>query len=362
MEFIDLKTQYRNNEQSINRRIKTVLEHGQYILGPEVAEFEKALSNFTGAKHSIGVANGTDALLICLRALDVQAGDEVIVPAFSFFATAEVVSQLGALPVFVDVDTKTYNMSANALERAITAKTKAIIAVGLYGLPADFDAINTVAAKRAIPVIEDAAQSFGGSMHGKRSCNLTTIAATSFFPAKPLGCYGDGGACFTNNDKLADKIRLLRFHGQQGRYNHVEVGYNSRLDTLQAAILIEKLAIFPAELEMRDRIALRYHEKLKGKVATPHVPKGFGSSWAQYTIEVENREAFAAKMKDAGIPTSVHYPKSLHQQPVYEKKYGHLSIPVSESAAAKVISLPMHPYLSEADQDLIVAAVLKSLK
>ena len=357
MEFIDLGAQYDTIKDKVNKRIQTVLDHRKFILGPEVEEFEKDMSKFLGVKHAIGVANGTDALLICLRALDVRQGDKVVVPAFTFFATSEVVSMLGAEPVFCDVDPDTYNLDPKALEKIISSKIKAIMPVSLYGQCADYDWINQIAGQYKIPVIEDAAQSFGAIYKGKRSGNLTTLAATSFFPAKPLGCYGDGGACFTNDDKLAERIKQLRFHGQVGRYNHVLVGHNSRLDTLQAAILSEKLSIFPKEMELRQKVADAYNQGLKGKVKTPKVENFNQSAWAQYTIEVNNRDAFAKKMQDKGIPTAVHYPKPLHLQPVYEGQFSKLKFPVSEAICQKVISLPMHPYLGQQDIQKIVSAV-----
>jgi len=365
MEFIDLGTQLDSIKKNIDQRIQTVLSHRKFILGPEVEEFEKDMASYLGVKHAIGVANGTDALLICLRALDVKAGDKVVVPAFSFFATAEVVSQLGAKPVFADIDPDTYNMDKNSLEKVLSADSKkeikAIMPVSLYGLCADFDAINTVAAKYNIPVIEDAAQSFGAIYKGKRSGNLAKMTATSFFPAKPLGCYGDGGAIFTNDDKLAEKVKQLRFHGQVGRYNHAIVGYNSRLDTIQAAILIEKLKIFTKEMDLREEAAQRYNKMLAGKVKTPVVPSGLKSVWAQYTIETKDRDGLGKALGAKGIPTSVHYPKSLHQQPVYEGQYTGQSFPKSEYAASHVISLPMHPYLTEKDQKQVCDAIMAAL-
>lgn len=357
--FIDLKTQYIQIEEKIKNRIFDVLEHGQYILGPEVKELEDKLAQFVGSNHAIGCANGTDALLIALLALDVGFNDEVIVPDLSFFATCEVVSLIGAKPIFVDIDPKTYTMSPEALRRAITAKTKAIIPVSLYGQCADYDLLNEIAAN--IPVIEDAAQSFGAEYRGKKSCNLTTIGCTSFFPSKPLGCYGDGGAIFTNDASLATKMRQTLIHGQSERYVHSRIGINGRLDTIQAAILLEKLEIFPEELVRRQIIADRYTLGLKDFVRVPYVVDTNLSAWAQFTIEVENRDKFQESLKRLDIPTAIHYPKTLSEQPVYKDLYS-IHNPVSQMAAKKIISLPFHPYLSESEQDTIISSVIKALE
>ena len=362
MDFIDLKSQKELIHKDIQNNINAVLAHGQYIMGPEVFELEKQLADFVGSKHCISNANGTDALLLALMCLDVKPGDEVITTAFSFFATSEVISMLGATPVFVDIDPNTYNLDPNLLEKAITKKTKAIIPVSLYGLCADFDAINLIAQRHNITVIEDAAQSFGATANSKTSCNLSDISCTSFFPSKPLGCYGDGGAMFTNNDQTAEKLRILRTHGQSKRYYHTHIGMNGRLDTLQAGILLAKLKIFKDEVKKRSAIGERYSQALSSVAKTQTIPKNYTSVYAQYTIEVDQRESFMSKMKELGVPTMVHYPIPLHLQPVYADfgfKAG--DFPHAEKASAKVVSLPMHPYLDTATQDKIVEAVKQCL-
>lgn len=356
IEFIDLKTQQAQIREKIDVGIARVLAHGQYILGPEVAELEEKLAAFVGAKYCISVANGTDALQIAQMALGIGPGDEVITPGFTYIATAETVALLGAKPVYVDVDPRTYNLDPQLLEAAITPRTKAIIPVSLYGQCADFDAINAVAAKHGIAVIEDAAQSFGATYKGKRSCNLTTIACTSFFPSKPLGCYGDGGAIFTNDDELAKVMRQVARHGQDRRYHHVRVGVNSRLDTLQAAILLPKLEIFERELEQRQQVALQYQRLLDAAgIAAPFVEQSNASAWAQYTVQVEGRDAVQEMLKAAGIPTAVHYPIPLNKQPAVADADARL--PVGDAIAQRVMSLPMHPYMSLADQEKIVTTL-----
>lgn len=357
MEFIDLKTQYALLKNDIDAGIARVLAHGKYILGPEVAELEEKLAVFTGAKHCITVANGTDALQIAQMAFGIGPGDEVITPGFTYIATAETVSLLGAKPVYVDVCAKTYNLNPQKLEAAITPRTKAIIPVSLYGQCADFDAINAIANIYGIPVIEDAAQSFGATYKGKKSCNLSTIACTSFFPSKPLGCYGDGGAIFTNDDELAKVLRQISRHGQDRRYHHIRVGVNSRLDTLQAAILLPKLAILENEIHQRQRVAERYTQLLNkaGIDSAPYVAAGNTSAWAQYTVQVAQREQVQAKLQAAGIPTAVHYPIPLNKQPAVADAAAQL--PVGDEVAQLVMSLPMHPYLSVADQERIVDAL-----
>ena len=362
MQFIDLKAQYRRVEVDVNQRIQTVLNHGQYILGPEVVELEQQLAEFVGVKHAIGVSDGTTALLIALMALGIGVGDEVITTPFTFIATGEMIALLGAKPVFVDIDPQTYNIDVNKIESAITSKTKAIMPVSLYGLCADFDAINVIAAKYQLPVIEDGAQSFGASYKGKKSCGLTTIGCTSFFPSKPLGCYGDGGACFTNDDELAKKMREIRVHGQDRRYHHPVIGLNGRLDTLQAAILLAKLAVFPQEVEQRAQLGARYSQLLADKARTPIVPEGYDSVYAQYTLQVEGRESMVAALQAQGIPTAVHYPIPLHLQPAFANLgLGEGAFPVAEAAAKRVMSLPMYPDLSVADQDKVVAELMKVL-
>jgi len=358
IEFIDLKTQQALIKDKIDANIQRVLAHGQYILGPEVAELEEKLAAFVGAKYCITVANGTDALQIAQMALGVGPGDEVITPGFTYIATAETVALLGAKPVYVDVDPRTYNLDPRLLEAVITARTKAIIPVSLYGQCADFDAINAIAARHGIPVIEDAAQSFGATYKGKRSCNLTTIACTSFFPSKPLGCYGDGGAIFTNDEELATVMRQIARHGQDRRYHHIRVGVNSRLDTLQAAILLPKLEIFENEIAQRQQVALQYGRLLgAAQIATPFVEPDNVSAWAQYTVQVDNRDALQQELKSTGIPTAVHYPIPLNKQPAVADVTANL--PVGDAIAQQVMSLPMHPYMAIEDQEKIVAALLR---
>lgn len=354
MQFIDLAAQQARIKDKIDANIQKVLAHGKYILGPEVGELEERLADYTGAKYCITAANGTDSLQIAQMALGVGSGDEVIVPGFSYIATAETVALLGARPVYVDIDPKTYNLDPELLEAAITQRTKAIIPVSLYGQCADFDPINAIAEKHGIPVIEDGAQSFGACYKGKKSCNLTTIGCTSFFPSKPLGCYGDGGALFTSDDELAVVLRQIARHGQDRRYHHIRVGVNSRLDTLQAAILLPKLEFFAEEIALRNQVAGRYDRLLNeaGIDTTPYQEEHNVSSWAQYTIRVENREAVQVNLKERGIPTAVHYPIPLNKQPAVADEGANL--PVGDDAAEKVISLPMHPYLTEHDQQLVV--------
>lgn len=358
MQFIDLKTQYRKLEEKINQRIKTVLEHGQYIMGPEVAELEEALAAYVGVKHCIGVANGTDALMIAMMALGIQAGDEVITTPFTFIATGEMIALLGAKPVFVDIDPKTYNLDPRQIEQAITEKTKAIMPVSLYGQCADFDAINSIAKKHNLAVIEDAAQSFGATYKGKMSCGVSTIGCTSFFPSKPLGCYGDGGACFTDDDELAINMRQIRIHGQDKRYHHRLIGVNGRLDTLQAAILLAKFEVFPQEVIDRMKIGEKYTDLLNGHVITPYKETHNTHVYAQYTIQVENRDQLQTKLQAANIPTAVHYPIPLHLQPAFANlNQGVGSFPISEKVASHVMSLPMHPYLTEKEQEEIVSSI-----
>lgn len=357
MKFIDLSVQQKRIKDKIESSIHNVLEHGQFILGPEVAELEKKLVEYTGAKHCITVANGTDALQIAQMAIGVGPGDEVITPGFTYIATAETVALLGAKPIYVDVCPKTYNLDPTKLEAAITTKTKAIIPVSLYGQCADFDAINAIADKYGIPVIEDAAQSFGASYKGKKSCNLSSIACTSFFPTKPLGCYGDGGAIFTNDDELALVMRQIARHGQDRRYHHIRVGVNSRLDTLQAAILLPKLDILSEEIELRNQVANMYTRLLNdlGVFTTPFVEKHNTSSWAQYTIRVKNRNEVQKKLQEVGIPTAVHYPIPLNKQPAVADS--HVQLPIGDEIAEDVMSLPMHPYLLEQEQRRVVQAL-----
>ena len=358
MQFIDLAAQQARIKDKIDAGMARVLAHGKYILGPEVQELEEKLTAYTGAKYCITVANGTDALQIAQMALGIGPGDEVITPGFTYIATAETVALLGAKPVYVDIDPKTYNIDPSLVEAAISEKTKAIIPVSLYGQPADFDRINEIANKYNIPVIEDAAQSFGATYKGKKSCNLSTIACTSFFPSKPLGCYGDGGAIFTNDEELAAVMRQIARHGQDRRYHHIRVGVNSRLDTLQAAILLPKLEILDNEIELRNTVAENYTELLSeaGVNSTPLVEPHNTSAWAQYTIQVDNRSEVQQKLKSEGIPTAVHYPIPLNKQPAVENKLSNLS--VGDTVAEKVISLPMHPYLKESEVKKIVGSAV----
>jgi len=371
MQFIDLAAQQARIKDKIDANIQKVLAHGKYILGPEVTELEEKLAAYTGAKYCITCGNGTDALQIAQMALDIGPGDEVITPGFTYIATAETVALLGAKPVYVDIDPRTYNLDPSKLEAAITPRTKAIIPVSLYGQCADFDAINAIAEKHGIPVIEDAAQSFGASYKGKKSCNLNAIACTSFFPSKPLGCYGDGGAIFTSDEELAKVIRQIARHGQDKRYHHIRVGVNSRLDTLQAAILLPKLEIFAEEIELRNQVAARYSDLLvrnlpcgsslrERDLVVPTIETHNISAWAQYTIRVTNREQVEAKLKESGIPTAVYYPIPLNKQPAVADPSVHL--PIGDEIAQEVISLPMHPYLGEKEQKKIIEAVIEAIK
>lgn len=362
MQFIDLKKQYHLIESDILAGIKNVLDHGQYIMGPEIKQLENKLAEFIGVKHVIANSSGTDALLMALLALDIGPGDEVITSPFSFFATAEVIALCHAKSVFVDIDPQTYNIDVNQIEAAITPKTKAIMPVSLYGQPADMEKINKIAKKYGLPVIEDAAQSFGAKQGDRYSCALSTIGCTSFFPSKPLGGYGDSGACFTDDDVLAQRLREVRLHGQNARYCHSRIGINGRMDTIQAAILLQKMKLFPEEIELRQRVARRYAELLEGCVKTPVILPENTSVFAQYTIEVSNRSQFQARMEEYGIPTAVHYPVALHQQEALSNlSYQNGDFPHAEKASQRVVSLPMYPYLSLDDQKQITEAVKQSL-
>lgn len=356
--FIDLKTQYRELKTEINERIQRVLDHGQYIMGPEVKELETKLAVYTGAKHCITVASGTEALLISLMALGVQPGDEVITTPFTFVATAEVIVLIGAVPVFVDIEPDTCNINASLIEAAITSKTKAIMPVSLYGQPADMDEINAIAAKHNLPVIEDAAQSFGSEYKGKKSCNLSTIGCTSFFPSKPLGCYGDGGAIFTNDDVLAKAMREIRVHGQERRYVHTRIGVGGRMDTLQCAIVLAKLDRFDWEVEHRLTIGQRYNQLLdEAGVPRAQQRPDRTSVFAQYTIFTDERDVVQKRLNDAGIPTAVHYPVPLNEQPAYKHLCHPGCTPVAERVAKSVMSLPMGPDLASNDLDRIARQV-----
>lgn len=353
IEFIDLKTQQERIKGEIDAAIARVLAHGQYILGPEVAELEEKLAHYTGAKHCITVANGTDALQIAQMALGIGPGDEVITPGFTYIATAETVALLGAKPVYVDIDPRTYNLDPALLEAAITPRTKAIIPVSLFGQCADYDAINAIAQNHGITVIEDAAQSFGATYKGRKSCNLTSIACTSFFPSKPLGCYGDGGAIFTNDDELSKVMRQIARHGQDRHYHHIRVGVNSRLDTLQAAILLPKLALLDEEIRQRQQVAERYTQLLNRRgIPSPYIDPYNTSAWAQYTLQVSQREQVQKRLKVGGVPTAVHYPIPLNQQPAVADAIAHL--PVGDAVAKRVMSLPLHPYIKQTEQEYII--------
>ena len=387
MEFIDLKTQQARIKDKIQRNIDIVLRHGNYIMGPEVKQLEAKLAAYTGAKHAISCASGTDALLMALMAYGVKPGDAIFTTPFTFIATAEVISLLGATPVFVDIDPQTFNIDPAKLALAIKAlkasdssiyplpKTlnhqlhpKGIIPVDLFGLSADYDAINAIAGQNGLFVIEDAAQSFGATYKGKRACSLGDIGCTSFFPAKPLGCYGDGGMCFTDDDKLAEIMESIRVHGKGGhKYDNVRIGINGRLDTIQAAILLVKFEIFPEEVEMRNAAAARYTSLLTSdsSLMTPDVPAGYKSVWAQYSLLAKNEDARTVMLKnlqDNKIPTAIYYPKPLHRQTAYSYLgYSEDAFPVSEDTASRIFSLPMHPYLLAADQERIAEVMATRL-
>jgi UDP-2-acetamido-2-deoxy-ribo-hexuluronate aminotransferase len=358
MEFIDLKTQYQTLRESINGRIQTVLDHGQYIMGPEIKELEDKLSAYTGAKHCITVASGTEALLISLMAIGIKPGDEVITTPFSFIATAEVIVLLGAKPVFVDIEPDTCNINAALIEEKITNKTKAIMPVSLYGQPADMDEINAIADKHGLVVIEDAAQSFGATYKGKKSCNLSTIGCTSFFPSKPLGCYGDGGAIFTSDNELAQAIREIRVHGQSERYVHPRVGVGGRMDTIQCAVILSKLESFDWEIQRRIEIGNKFNDLLAGKVQRVTQRNNRTSVFSQYTIFLKNRDQIQAALKAKNIPTAVHYPVPMHMQPAYKHLCCPECAPESIVAASQVMSLPMSPFLDDASIKLIVDSLL----
>ncbi|HAF86980.1 MAG: aminotransferase DegT [Legionellaceae bacterium] len=362
MQFIDLKKQYSLIDKAVLTSIENVLQHGQYIMGPEITELEKQLADFVGVRHAIACASGTDALLMALLALDIEPGDEIITTPFSFFATAEVIALCQAKPVFVDIQPETYNLDPSQLVSAITDRTKAIMPVSLYGQCADITAINHIANRFDIPVIEDAAQSFGATHFGHRSCGLSTLACTSFFPSKPLGGYGDSGACFTDDDTLAQKLSHIRIHGQNQRYCHQRIGINGRMDTIQAAILLQKLALFPAEIKLRHEIGERYYHALKDVVKLPLIKPENTSVFAQFTIEVKQRDLLAQALHDLGIPTAIHYPTPLHlQEALSYLGYQRGSFPCAELASAQVISLPMSPYLTPDDQDKVIQAVKHNL-
>jgi len=384
MQFIDLAAQQARIRPQIEKRIQDVLNHGKYIMGPEIGQLEQQLADYAGVKHSLACGSGTDALLLALMAMEIGPGDAVFTSPFTFIATAEVVSLLGATTVFVDIDRATFNIDPNSLEEAIiavdgndrshpiyrlmkedeTLEAKAIIPVDLFGLPADYDPIQKIADHYDLVVIEDAAQSFGGEYKGKKAGSLADIACTSFFPAKPLGCYGDGGMCFTDDDTFIDTMKSLRVHGKGGdKYDNVRIGINGRMDTIQAAILLEKFSIFPEEVRMRNRVATQYRELLStnSKLILPLVPDDATSVWAQYSVLAENhdhRARIQSGLNEAGIPTAVYYPKPLHLQTAFQDLGYHSGdFPISEDYANRIFSLPMHPYLSAADQEKITQMI-----
>jgi UDP-2-acetamido-2-deoxy-ribo-hexuluronate aminotransferase len=367
--YIDLQAQYRELKTSIDARIHAVLDHGQYILGPEVKELENRLAARVGVRHCVSCSSGTDALLLAMMALGIGRDDEVITSPFTFFATGEVIALLGAIPVMVDIEPDTWNMDPGLIEAAITPKTRALVPVSLYGQPAEMDEINAIAARHGLPVVEDAAQSFGAVYKGRHSGGMSTIGCTSFFPSKPLGCYGDGGACFTDDEALALRLHQLRNHGQEARYRHTAIGINGRLDTLQAAVLLAKLDVFDRELIARGEIANDYNGALlalakKGQLRIPVLRSGRNSAWAQYTVEVENRDAVAKALGEAGIPTAVHYPVPMHRQPVFAGLGAGLGreLPRAEEASRRVLSLPLHPYLGRRELLRITRALEGALE
>ncbi|MDF1738752.1 MAG: DegT/DnrJ/EryC1/StrS family aminotransferase [Verrucomicrobiales bacterium] len=363
MQFIDLKAQQERIREDIDQRIAAVLDHGQYILGPEVRVLESVLSDFLGGRHVLGVSSGTDALLIALMALDIGPGDEVITVPYTWISTAEVIALLGARVVFVDIEEDTWNMDPALLSAAITDQTKAIIPVGIYGQPANMREINKIADAAGIPVMEDAAQCFGASHHGENSGALSKIGTTSFFPSKPLGGYGDGGAVFTDDADLAEKMRWIHVHGQSEKHTHPIVGLNGRLDSIQAAVVLSKWSIFAEEIELRQKVADRYSEglgALSGQVTLPCLRSENTSVWAQYTILVDDPEALQKHLGENGVPSVSYYCKPLHLQPVFENLgYEKGAFPVTEQTGARCISLPMSPYLSEEDQTLVISEIQK---
>jgi UDP-2-acetamido-2-deoxy-ribo-hexuluronate aminotransferase len=363
MQFIDLKAQYDALRDDVGEAIQRVLDHGQYIMGPEVVEMEQALAAFTGSKHCIAVASGTEALLMSMMALGIGAGEEVITTPFTFAATAETIALLGAMPVFVDVETDTCNIDPKEIEAKITPRTRAIIPVSLYGQPCDMDEINALAARHNLPVIDDAAQSFGAEYKGRKSGALATLTCTSFFPSKPLGCYGDGGAIFTDDDELAQACREIRVHGQSRRYVHTRIGVGGRMDTLQCAVILQKLKRFDWEIERRLAIGARYNELLDAAGIGRVTQRSDRTSvYAQYTVFVPDRPGVQERLKAAGIPTAVHYPIPLNRQPAYSNRSGGGATPKSDHVAERVMSLPMHPDLSDEQQDMVVAALVEAVR
>lgn len=357
--FIDLQAQYRKYKSEIDLAMHSVLDSSQYIMGRDVTDLEDALTNYTGAKYCIACSSGTDALLLALMASDIKPGDEVITTPFTFIATAEMIAFLGAIPVFVDIEESTYNIDVDRIEEKISPRTKAIIPVGLYGQPSDMDPINEIAARHNLVVIEDAAQSFGAEYKGKKSCNLSKIGCTSFFPSKPLGCYGDGGAIFSSDEAITERLRSLMNHGQTERYKHKYIGINGRLDTLQAAVIKVKLRYFDAEIAERTRIAARYNELLKGSgLVTPITLDDRTSVFAQYSVRVPDRESLVAKLSAKGVPTAIHYPIPLYRQEALRcPSIQPADFPVTEKVTNEIMSLPMSAFLSDDHQNYIVEAI-----
>ncbi|MBF0161520.1 MAG: DegT/DnrJ/EryC1/StrS family aminotransferase [Magnetococcales bacterium] len=362
MRFIDLQTQYQTYKTAIDTAMQEVLDSALFVNGPQVAQLEEALARFVGVAHGVGFSSGTDSLLAVLMAWGIGPGDEVITTPFTFIATAEVIALLGAKPVFVDLDPDTLNLDVHRLEAAITPRSRAILPVSLYGQCADFDAINAIADRHGLLCLEDGCQSFGALYRGRRSCSLSKAGATSFFPAKPLGCYGDGGMAFTDDAQLAERLRVIREHGQVARYQHALLGINGRLDTLQAAVLLAKLPHFEAEIAARQRVAAYYRSHLQGRVQLPVVAADCLSVYAQFTVRIPQRDAVQRHLTQMGIPTAIHYPAPLHRQGVFASLgYPEEAFPVANQAAREVLSLPMHPFLSTTEQDRIIAALLQAL-
>lgn len=362
MEFIDLKKQQKLIENNLDKRIKNVLQHGRYINGPEVKELEQTLADFVGIKHAIGVSNGTDALVIALMALGIEPGDKIITSPFTFFASAECIKFLGAEPVFADIDPKTYNIDADKLKQLLDDQPgtfKAIIPVDIFGQAADYDEIIKLAEEHNLLLVEDAAQSFGGSYKNRKTCSFGDIATTSFFPAKPLGCYGDGGMVFTNSDEYDQIIRSIRVHGKgSDKYDNIRIGMNARLDTIQAAILLAKMKVFKKEIKLRQKVAWNYHKLLNEIVVTPFVESHNISAWAQYSIQSDQRNKIIKKLKKSDIPTAIYYPKPLHLLTAFKDLgYKEGDFPVAEEVSKRIFSLPMHPYLELEDQERIAEVI-----
>ena len=354
IDFANLSKAYREHQKAIDAAIHKVIDTSSFIMGEEIQILEEQLAHYTGASHAIVCSSGTDALLMSMMALQIGAGDEVITTPFSFIATAETISLLGAKPVFVDIESKNYHIDSNLIEEKITSKTAAIVPVSLYGQCADMNSINSIAEAYGLKVIEDAAQSFGATYYDKKSCNLSDLACTSFFPAKPLGCFGDGGAVFTNNNELAEKIKSLRLHGQTQRYYHKYIGIGGRMDTIQAAVLIEKLKNYAKDIERRQQVAEWYNERLIDHVKIPKIRSGNQSVWAQYSIAVKNRNQLKSYLQEKKIPTAIHYPKPLHLQECFEYlRYEEGTYPVAEQISNEILSLPMNPYLSKKEVEYI---------